>query len=121
MAENYGVATYKGRKYKLCFLGDTKFGRRAKLSFWDGSKEFWVSADLVQVVNPIATRGPRSAAAYSKPAEGDNADDFAGPQDAPRNYGSRPACPMCGRRGGLVEDLEDGLYKCHSCCDMPGN
>ena len=40
-------ATYKGKTYLLKFLGETKFGRRAKLAFRDGSKEFWVEAKLV--------------------------------------------------------------------------
>lgn len=37
-------ATYRGHTYRLVFVGDTKFGRRAKLAFRDGSKEFWVTA-----------------------------------------------------------------------------
>jgi len=41
------TAIYKGRTYKLLFLGDTKYGKRAHLQFTDGSKDFWVSADLV--------------------------------------------------------------------------
>lgn len=41
------VATYKGRTYKLLYLGKTKFGDKAKLGFMDGSKEFWVDAHLV--------------------------------------------------------------------------
>lgn len=43
------TATYKGKAYRLEFIGPTKFGKRAKLAFMDGSKEFWVSADLVTV------------------------------------------------------------------------
>lgn len=41
------TAQYKGRTYRLEYLGATKFGRRAKLKFMDGSKEFWVEAGLV--------------------------------------------------------------------------
>jgi hypothetical protein len=43
------VATYKGRKYKLAWSGKTKFGEKAKLQFWDGSKEFWVDLSLVSI------------------------------------------------------------------------
>lgn len=43
------VAVYKGKRYPLLWLGHTKYGRRAKLGFWDGSKEFWVNADAVSV------------------------------------------------------------------------
>lgn len=28
-------------------------------------------------------------------------------------------CADCGKRGHLIEDLEDGLMKCRHCCDMP--
>jgi hypothetical protein len=32
-----------------------------------------------------------------------------------------PRCAACGNRSlDLVEDLEDGLMKCHRCCDIPG-
>jgi len=40
-------AEYKGRTYKLLYLGPTKYGRKAKLQFMDGSKEFWVDANKV--------------------------------------------------------------------------
>lgn len=43
------VATYKGRKYKLAWSGKTKFGEKAKLQFFDGSKEFWVDLSLVEI------------------------------------------------------------------------
>lgn len=46
---NTQVAEYKGRKYRLAFIGQTKFCRRAKLEFFDGSKEFWVAADAVSI------------------------------------------------------------------------
>lgn len=39
---------YKGRKYKVQYAGKTKFGLKAKLSFMDGSKEFWVPLNAVQ-------------------------------------------------------------------------
>jgi len=41
------LVTYKGRSYRLLWSGETKFGRRAKLSFMDGSKEFWADLALV--------------------------------------------------------------------------
>lgn len=40
---------YKGRRYLLAWQGQTQFGQRAKLKFMDGSKEFWVAADLIKV------------------------------------------------------------------------
>ncbi len=46
---NLQIATYNGRKYKLVWQGKTKFGQRAKLQFFDGSKEFWVDASRIDV------------------------------------------------------------------------
>lgn len=43
------VAEYKGRKYKLAWQGTTKYGERAKLQFFDGSKEFWVDASTIRI------------------------------------------------------------------------
>ena len=45
------IAEYKGRKYRLVWQGKTKFGERAKLQFFDGSKEFWVNSSLIKVHN----------------------------------------------------------------------
>ena len=33
--------------------------------------------------------------------------------------GGRNVCGACGRPGRLVQDLEDGMMKHHSCCDIP--
>jgi len=41
------VVLYKGKKYKLVWVGPTKFGRRAKLQFLNGQKEFWVDEDAI--------------------------------------------------------------------------
>ncbi len=50
-------ASYKGKTYRLGFLGQTKYGRRAKLASLDGSKEFWVAAELVtESAAPAASR-----------------------------------------------------------------
>lgn len=83
------TATYKGRTYRLVFIGDTKFGRRAKLAFMDGSKEFWVDASTV------------SEGGSSSGSRGGN------------------VCGECGRGGRLVRDLEDGQMKHYNCCDIP--
>lgn len=44
------VAEYKGRKYRLLWSGKTKYGQRAHLEFFDGSKDFWVDASKVTEV-----------------------------------------------------------------------
>lgn len=52
-----GVAEYKGRKYRLKFLGVTKHGRRANLEFFDGTKDFWVDASAVTVLQDVGGGG----------------------------------------------------------------
>lgn len=93
MATTNQIAEYNGRKYKLLYLGDTKYGLRAKLGFIDGSKEFWVDAAKVQVSNQGYQYNQRPA--------------------------SRPVCCECGKPGRLVRDLEDGMPKHYNCCDIP--
>ena len=45
--------SYKGRTYVCKYVGPTAYGRRAKLAFTDGSKEFWCdAADLSPVKAP---------------------------------------------------------------------
>ena len=43
------IGTYKGKKYRVIWHGKTKYGRRAKLAYFDGSKEFWVDESAVQI------------------------------------------------------------------------
>jgi hypothetical protein len=85
-------ASYKGKTYRCLYTGQTKFGRKAKLSFLDGSKEFWVDLSLVtvDVPAPSSSRGSRSG----------------------------NVCAECGKGGSLVSDLEDGLMKHRRCCDI---
>jgi hypothetical protein len=53
------TAQYKGRKYRLLWMGQTKFGQRAHLQFFDGTKDFWVDASLVSVRNGGSNGGSR--------------------------------------------------------------
>ena len=42
------AALYNGKKYRVDYIGPTKYGRRAKLSwFSDARKSFWGDADKV--------------------------------------------------------------------------
>lgn len=41
------TTTYKGRTYNLLWSGKTKYGRRAKLGFTNGTKEFWVDESKI--------------------------------------------------------------------------
>lgn len=72
-----GVAVYKGRKYRLLWIGQTKFGYRAHLQFFDGTKDFWVDGRLVS----------------SDPSGG------TGGSDDPTNLAPHgQTCPECGSR-----------------------
>lgn len=51
------TASYKGKTYKLLWIGATKYGRRAHLAFRDGSKDFWVDASLVSTGESDDRRG----------------------------------------------------------------
>jgi hypothetical protein len=42
------TAEYKGRKYRLLWIGKTKYGYRAHLEFFDGSKDFWCDGNAVR-------------------------------------------------------------------------
>lgn len=53
------TAEYKGRKYRLLYSGPTKYGKRAHLQFFDGTKDFWVDAGLVHEVGE-SSRSNRS-------------------------------------------------------------
>lgn len=53
-----GQGRYKGKVYNILYMGDTKYGPRARLQFLDGSKDFWVDASLVDVVRGTAPRAP---------------------------------------------------------------
>jgi hypothetical protein len=79
------VASYKGRKYRLLYFGATKFGKRAHLQFFDGSKDFWVAAENVTEVDA------------SRDSVGNRIGDGSSYQagvTAP--HGRR--CPVCGSR-----------------------
>lgn len=65
------TCSYKGRPYRLVWRGKTKFGRRARLEFMDGSKEFWVAEEAIDLVDV-----PRRSAYSSRPRR-------------------RPTCPTC--------------------------
>lgn len=45
------VGTYKNRQYEVLYLGSTKYGPRAKLGFFDGTKTFWVDGPKVSGVH----------------------------------------------------------------------
>lgn len=49
-------ALYKNRKYILEYIGETTFRYRAKLSFLDNTKSFWVDANSLTKCEDTETR-----------------------------------------------------------------
>lgn len=80
------ICEYKGRKYRLAWEGQTKFGRRAKLQFIDGSKEFWVAADSITTVAADSI----TTVSADRPSYAGRGSVFGG-----RKYGRR-TCSYCG-------------------------
>lgn len=72
------IAIYKGRKYKLLWEGQGKYGPCAKLGFFDGTSEFFVKQGT-----------------YEKAAESSGPDSG---QRRRRGFSSRSRylCPACG-------------------------
>lgn len=82
MNDQTRTCTYKGKAYRLLYIGQTKFGRKAKLSFMDGSKEFWVDASQVTEGGSIRTA--------SRPSSSRN---------------PRTGC-SCGSRDGMIQETD---------------
>lgn len=78
------TAEYKGRTYRLLYLGETKYGVRAHLQFFDGSKDFWCDGSLVREGRADDSHGNQIG----------NGESYRAGVTAPR--GRR--CPMCGSR-----------------------
>jgi hypothetical protein len=87
VAEN-AAGEYNGRKYRVKWSGQTKFGHRTNLEFFDGSKNFWVDTNKVKMVaaSPSSSgRGERSA------PEGRRC-DYCGSRSCSRAWNPRDLC-----------------------------
>lgn len=63
--ERRWTAKYKGRQYVLVWIGDTKYGQRARLCTANGVLDFWVDADKIDELS----NGNKVLTVYlSKPA-----------------------------------------------------
>ena len=43
-------AIYNGKRYDIEYIGQTKYGERAKLKFTNGTQTFWVDVGKIHVV-----------------------------------------------------------------------
>lgn len=102
-ASTWRPAMYKGYKYKLLWMGPTKFGQRARLAYMDGSKEFWVEADAVMVDNEELP--PRTDQQPGAPAPSQR-----------ENRPQKATCPVCHEAPAEIEHPEHaGTLICGGC------
>lgn len=84
---------YNGKKYRILWAGETKYGKRVHLCWWsDETKEFWVDAEFVTPYTPE------------------------------KRSSSNEMCAECGERAGVVEcDDSSGIRAmcCLSCARLP--
>lgn len=99
-----GTGKYRGRSYLILFMGNTKFGHRAKLAFTDGSKVFWAEASEVSAVT---YHSPRPFV----PAPGGARDPQAAPVSSGKSMRQEGNCPNCGR----VTYMDEWSGSCVGC------
>lgn len=122
-----GKANYKGRTYYALWYGySEKYnGFRAHLSSLDNKIDFWCDASpngqgddslMAVIVKTYASREYRGRTEYTTLG---SLKRFIEGQKSSESKGLE-ACAECGKRSGdLHLDLEDGMMKCYSCCDIP--
>lgn len=118
-----GKGKYKGRTY---YLGlPTRDGNRQHLYSVPDNKgeyiEFWADADKVEVTKTYTprVRSFRNREWKEYTTLGGIATFIRG--ERAKEAAGLPQCAACGKRNQLIEDLEDGLMKCPSCCDIPSS
>jgi len=102
---------YKGRTYYVIAEGSD----RCRLTVLDGSIDFWADKNACELLKTYSPREYRGRAEYTTLG---SIRRFIESQKRAEASGL-PACAACGKRGRLVEDLEDGLLKCAGCADIP--
>jgi hypothetical protein len=111
----YGKVGYKERTYFVIAVTTGTDKPRVRLTTLDGSHVFWTDESEVRWVKRYTPRKDRYGTTYQTL---DGLRRFVQQQKEAEAAGD-PPCAACGRRGRLVEDLEDGLLKCRGCCDIP--
>lgn len=102
--QSSSYATYKGKTYLLLWSGSTKYGRRAKLGFRDGTKEFWVDEDQVS-----KTSAPSSTSSYSSGRRGlIDGDLYTARNGEEKVFG----CSACTQGHGMCSQCRHDEYDC---------
>jgi len=94
---NDEVVTYKGKSYRLLWSGKTRYGERAKLQFMNGTKEFWVGAELISSGSSGGGQSRNTGRGHPMCEE----------------CGTRPAVTTAPDSSGIVGDV------CSSCARLP--
>lgn len=113
---------YRGQSYFV--LAESIEKNRCKICKLSGSIGQWVDmseCSLVRTYEPREEKGAygRSTGRMVYTTLG-SMRRFVEKQRGAEARGE-PACASCGKRGHLTHDMEDGLLKCRSCCDMPAD
>lgn len=127
----YAKVEYKGRQYYV--IAETKTQAtateapqplRCRLTTLDGMTPFWVDCTACNLLRRYEGKQRWDGRRYSGrtvtvyPTIG-SLKEFRDEQRSGEKAGV-PACVACGKRSeSLVHDLEDGMMKCRSCCDIP--
>lgn len=120
-ARVHAQVEYRGRKYYV--IAETQDLTRCRLTTLDGMAPFWADCadcNLIRRYEPREVWDGRYCSGKTRKEYQTigSLRRFRDKQQEARQSG-QPACAACGKHGRLVHDMEDGLEKCYSCCDMP--
>lgn len=111
----YGKVKYKDRNYFVIAQGNG----RCRLITLDGGVDFWADMSACELVKTYTPRERtfrgRTEVSYTTLG---SLRRFVDQQRAAEVRGEEVCGCGCGRRGKLVQDLEDGLMKLPRCCDI---
>jgi hypothetical protein len=117
-ARVHAKVKYRGRTYFV--IAETGPGPdRVRLATLKGADTLWADAGECEL---LKTYQPRESG-YGRYRRTEHTTlgslrRFVEKQERAKAEGM-DACPVCGKRGPLHHDLEDGMDKCYGCCDIP--
>lgn len=123
----YAAVQYQGRRYYVIAEQrdpQTRQPVRCRITTLDGEAPRWVDCSACELVRTYEGRQQWDGRRYSGKtitvySTIGSLREFRDSQKKGERDGT-PACAACGKRSNaLHHDLEDGLMKCHACCDMP--
>ncbi len=120
-ARVYARVEYKGRSYYV--IAESETSGRCRLTTLEMVAPFWVQMSECKLVKTYTPREVRTGFRGATRTEYQTLGGIAAfvARERKAEKAGEPACPCCGRRGPLIHDLEDGIDKCFSCCDIPAD